>query len=50
MKGQIEEQYGNDVNAVREAYKQGVSITLLFVPTTYVGNQVTKLDHRTVGN
>jgi len=25
MKGQIEEQHGNDINAVREAYKNGVS-------------------------
>jgi hypothetical protein len=28
MKGQIEEQHGNDINAVRDAYKQGVSIFL----------------------
>ena len=29
MKGQIEEQHGNDINAVREAYKQGVSVSWL---------------------
>jgi len=31
MKGQIEEQHGNDISTVREAYKNGVSIRLRFV-------------------
>jgi hypothetical protein len=31
MKGQIEEQHGSDINAVREAYKQGVSISWLLL-------------------
>jgi len=29
MKGQIEEQHGDDIDTVREAYKNGVSFTLL---------------------
>ena len=31
MKGQIEEQHGKNIDAVREAYKNGVSVDLCFI-------------------